>query len=1018
MATAWRRSTLCFREPWPALHHPHYYCCYYQLPLVVLCWLIILASFLVEITGVEATVSGEGCLPRERDALLLYKAAIEDPADRLSSWHAQVDCCTWTGVVCYNKTGSVRVAELNLGNPNIYEEDTVLRGELLHPSLLSLTHLQSLNLSFNDFEATQIPPLVGSLHKLSYLDLSWSNIGGTIPPHLGNVTNLRYLDLSWSDFDGTIPPHLGNLTNLRNLDLRGNFNLYFPKDGHSLDWLSGLSSLIYLDMSNLNLSDAFHNLVSTINMLPSLQQLNLHDCIISNIPLSLNFPLNLTSLTTLDLSWNNFNSSFPNWLSNLTSLSSLKLEACEIRGTLPTEIRNLISLTHLDLPWNLLSSPLPDTLWKLKHLTYLDLSSNLLGNSLPLGIMNLSSLSTLHLNNCSLSGPIPSELGNLTTLNGLSLESNLLSGLIPHDIGKLVDLEYLELSINSFEGDITEFHLSNLTKLKALILSENPFLTIAIDHKWTPPFQLKLISLGSCKLGPRFPTWLRSQQSIRFMHLYNTSIEGNLPEWFWNSFSTIYFLDLSHNKISGTLPVSLESLTDIYYLNFGSNLLEGPIPHLPPKLSLLDLSDNAFSGSLPPTLFTPQLEYLILSYNQINGSIPSSICNFLTFQHLNLSNNQISGEIPQCWQEGSSLYYISLGNNMLFGEIPSSLGNLMRLEFLHLNNNNLKGHLPSSLQNCNQLLVVDLGDNKFSGNIPLWIGQSWQWLRILQLGSNMFNGNIDPQLGYLGDLQIIDFANNKLSGLIPHSFGNFSTLISTLVEPLPSFGFDEMAILETTPVSSGSESITLDTKGSQLTYSSILYLVKSIDLSNNELTNEIPEELGYLAGLQTLNLSRNYFKGKIPDSISGMSSLETLDLSFNNLSGGIPQGVSQLNALNHLNLSYSNLSGNIPYRNQLQTLDDASIYIGNPYLCGDLLNKSCFPRNNPIIVSSKEHAMFSPVLIIYLSSALGYFVGLWSVFVLLLFKKKWRYSYFKKVDEIYDKVYVAIKVRFNRIVNS
>ncbi|KAG6491219.1 hypothetical protein ZIOFF_052555 [Zingiber officinale] len=722
MATAWRRSTLCFREPWPALHHPHYYCCYYQLPLVVLCWLIILASFLVEITGVEATVSGEGCLPRERDALLLYKAAIEDPADRLSSWHAQVDCCTWTGVVCYNKTGSVRVAELNLGNPNIYEEDTVLRGELLHPSLLSLTHLQSLNLSFNDFEATQIPPLVGSLHKLSYLDLSWSNIGGTIPPHLGNVTNLRYLDLSWSDFDGTIPPHLGNLTNLRNLDLRGNFNLYFPKDGHSLDWLSGLSSLIYLDMSNLNLSDAFHNLVSTINMLPSLQQLNLHDCIISNIPLSLNFPLNLTSLTTLDLSWNNFNSSFPNWLSNLTSLSSLKLEACEIRGTLPTEIRNLISLTHLDLPWNLLSSPLPDTLWKLKHLTYLDLSSNLLGNSLPLGIMNLSSLSTLHLNNCSLSGPIPSELGNLTTLNGLSLESNLLSGLIPHDIGKLVDLEYLELSINSFEGDITEFHLSNLTKLKALILSENPFLTIAIDHKWTPPFQLKLISLG---------------------------------------------------------------------------------------------------------------------------------------------------------------------NNMLFGEIPSSLGNLMRLEFLHLNNNNLKGHLPSSLQNCNQLLVVDLGDNKFSGNIPLWIGQSWQWLRILQLGSNMFNGNIDPQLGYLGDLQIIDFANNKLSGLIPHSFGNFSTLISTLVEPLPSFGFDEMAILETTPVSSGSESITLDTKGSQLTYSSILYLVKSIDLSNNELTNEIPEELGYLAGLQTLNLSRNYFKGKIPDSISGMSSLETLDLSFNNLSGEI-----------------------------------------------------------------------------------------------------------------------------------
>ncbi|XP_042414142.1 receptor-like protein EIX2 isoform X2 [Zingiber officinale] len=116
MATAWRRSTLCFREPWP-LHHPQ---CYYQLPdLVLLCWLIILAFFLAEVAGVEARVSSEGCLPRERDALLHYKAAIRDPFDCLSSWQEAQgdDCCAWTGVVCYNRTGSVRVAELNLQNP-------------------------------------------------------------------------------------------------------------------------------------------------------------------------------------------------------------------------------------------------------------------------------------------------------------------------------------------------------------------------------------------------------------------------------------------------------------------------------------------------------------------------------------------------------------------------------------------------------------------------------------------------------------------------------------------------------------------------------------------------------------------------------------------------------------------------------------------------------------------------------------------------------------------------------------
>ncbi|KAG6491225.1 hypothetical protein ZIOFF_052561 [Zingiber officinale] len=202
MARTWR-SRLRFREPWP-LHHPHYYRCYYQFPadLVMLCWLIMMAFLLVEVAGVEASVSSEGCLPREKDALLHYKAAIRDPSARLSSWQEAQgdDCCAWTGVVCYNKTGRVRVAELNLGITNPYQDDnwweTALRGELLHPSLLSLTHLHTLNLSFNDFEGSQIPPLVGSLHKLSYLDLSWSNLSGTIPPHLGNLTNLRHLDLS------------------------------------------------------------------------------------------------------------------------------------------------------------------------------------------------------------------------------------------------------------------------------------------------------------------------------------------------------------------------------------------------------------------------------------------------------------------------------------------------------------------------------------------------------------------------------------------------------------------------------------------------------------------------------------------------------------------------------------------------------------------------------------------------------------------------------------------------------
>lgn len=64
-----------------------------------------------------------------------------------------------------------------------------------------------------------------------------------------------------------------------------------------------------------------------------------------------------------------------------------------------------------------------------------------------------------------------------------------------------------------------------------------------------------------------------------------------------------------------------------------------------------------------------------------------------------------------------------------------------------------------------------------------------------------------------------------------------------------------------------------------------------------------------------------------------MQSIESsLDLRMNELSGMIPQSLANLNFLTTLNLSTNNLSGKIPTGNQLQTLDDQYIYIGNAYL--------------------------------------------------------------------------------------
>ena len=70
--------------------------------------------------------------------------------------------------------------------------------------------------------------------------------------------------------------------------------------------------------------------------------------------------------------------------------------------------------------------------------------------------------------------------------------------------------------------------------------------------------------------------------------------------------------------------------------------------------------------------------------------------------------------------------------------------------------------------------------------------------------------------------------------------------------------------------------------------------VVSINLSNNNLTGEIPGEIVKLKSLQELNLYKNNISGAIPSDIGNLSELRILNLSFNKLSGNIPNSVCKM----------------------------------------------------------------------------------------------------------------------------
>ena len=413
--------------------------------------------------------------------------------------------------------------------------------------------------------------------------------------------------------------------------------------------------------------------------------------------------------------------------------------------------------------------------------------------------------------------------------------------------------------------------------------------------------------------------------------------------------------------------------------------------------SVIDLSSNHFNGSLP--YVSSNVTVLDLSNNSFSGSISHFLCYKMNepkqMQLLNLGKNHLSGKIANCWMKWNNLKLLNLGINNFTGNIPSSIGSLTLLESLHLHKNKFSRKLPLSFKNCDNLITIDVAKNEFDGSIPSWIGHKCSSLMILSLRSNNFLGHIPEELCALTSLQILDLSCNKLAGSIPRCVKNFSAMATKDISNYSMNFYPSMTYFgESFPL----ESALLVIKGQILEYSTILRLVKGIDLSMNSLSGEIPIEVTTLQGLQSLNLSHNLLIGSILENIGIMGSLESIDFSVNQLSGQIPSSMSSLTFLNHLNLSNNNLTGKIPFGTQLQSFN-VSNYIGNK-LCGPPLPNNCTTSGAKPNIDNIGCQDTSRLVVdwFYVSIALGFVVGFWSVCGPLLLNKKWRIMYFQFLD--------------------
>ncbi|GKZ00680.1 hypothetical protein MPSEU_001020100 [Mayamaea pseudoterrestris] len=208
--------------------------------------------------------------------------------------------------------------ELDLSSTALLGDDFPLH-LLKHPSL------EILDLSHTQLKGS-LPVIPSMNNVLQFLSLRHCNISGTIPPSLQQLQGLEHLDLTENAFGGTIPNVLGRLTNLKFLFLgRNNF-------------------------------DAM--------------------------------------------------SEMPPLFSQLTDLRELSLESSNLSGRIPSWISYLEYLKLLNLSCNNMDGTIPPAIWDLPELTFVMLHDNQLSGEIPSDIQGAGKMQVLSLFNNSLTGDI------------------------------------------------------------------------------------------------------------------------------------------------------------------------------------------------------------------------------------------------------------------------------------------------------------------------------------------------------------------------------------------------------------------------------------------------------------------------------------------------------------------------------------------------------------------------------------------------------------------------------------
>uniref|UniRef100_A0A0E0E4S1 Protein kinase domain-containing protein n=1 Tax=Oryza meridionalis TaxID=40149 RepID=A0A0E0E4S1_9ORYZ len=151
----------------------------------------------------------------------------------------------------------------------------------------------------------------------------------------------------------------------------------------------------------------------------------------------------------------------------------------------------------------------------------------------------------------------------------------------------------------------------------------------------------------------------------------------------------------------------------------------------------INLSNNKIGGTIPEDL-PVTLQHIFLSANQLTGSIPNSLAKLKNLADMSLNDNQLNGQLPDAFGSLTGLVNLDISSNNLTGVLPPSMKNLSSLTTLHMQGNRLSGTL-NVLQDL-PLKDLNIENNLFSGPVP----PKLQSIPNFKKDGNPFNTSIAP----------------------------------------------------------------------------------------------------------------------------------------------------------------------------------------------------------------------------------------------------------------------------------